>query len=97
MGIRVGVVGQKTDVARKWGPLPLEDVGEGGVCPCHKGFLSYKAEPTCFHFPVCLQLCIWNWAFFVTCTVPYEGDPSTEPYFYLFNKHTAFTMSQTVI
>lgn len=62
MGIRAGVLGQKTDVARKWGPLPLEDVGEGGVGPCHKGFLRCKAEATCFHFPVYLQLSVWNWA-----------------------------------
>lgn len=40
MGITEGGLDRKTDGARKWGPLALEDVG-GGVGPCHMG-LSHK-------------------------------------------------------
>ena len=72
MGIRVKVLDQNTDVARKWGPLALEDVGRGGVGPCHKGLPECEISTTCFHFPMCLQLSVWNWALLchLRCTLP---------------------------
>ena len=61
MGLRVGGLGQKTDGARRWGPLAFEDVGRGEEWVlATRGFPRCEVSATCFHFPRCLQLSVWN-------------------------------------